>query len=481
MGKDARAKRTFREEWRKDKKLSGWISSRDGGTTAHCKYCNCNIRPHYSDLLKHAETKKHRECAVIPSSQQKLPQLLASSSRTYYEKARRELRIALYTAVHTSINAVDELGEILHSEFNDFDLHRTKCTAIITNVLFPYFTENVDKQLNGSSYSLMVDESTDVSTTKQLCMVVRFLSLEENRIATTLLDLVELSDGTAETLHDTVLKTLDKHGLSIKNCLGLCTDGANAMCGKHNSLFSRLSEDNKDLILIKCSCHSLDLVASKSMEAIPSAVEHLVRETYNYFAHSSCRQDAYKRLYASMTVEDESANPPPKILSLSQTRWLAIADSIEIILAQYQSLEEFFEKAEDRSYNVRILREMYRDRKKYVYLVFLASVLRNVRRVNKMFQTNTTDPLVVFQELENLYLEILRRILNPSVLRHNTTASLLSLDLAKMKSIFLQPEVVDLGDVFREEISLVPIEDQRASPQECPEKCPGAIASSAAY
>ncbi|XP_070382970.1 zinc finger protein 862-like [Dermacentor albipictus] len=351
MGKDARAKRTFREEWRKDKKLSGWISSRDGGTTAHCKYCNCNIRPHYSDLLKHAETKKHRECAVIPSSQQKLPQLLASSSRTYYEKARRELRIALYTAVHTSINAVDELGEILHSEFNDFDLHRTKCTAIITNVLFPYFTENMDKQLNGSSYSLMVDESTDVSTTKQLCMVVRFLSLEENRIATTLLDLVELSDGTAETLHDTVLKTLDKHGLSIKNCLGLCTDGANAMCGKHNSLFSRLSEDNKDLILIKCSCHSLDLVASKSMEAIPSAVEHLVRETYNYFAHSSCRQDAYKRLYASMTVEDESANPPPKILSLSQTRWLAIADSIERILAQYQSLEAFFEKAEDRSYN----------------------------------------------------------------------------------------------------------------------------------
>nr|XP_054932242.1 SCAN domain-containing protein 3-like [Dermacentor andersoni] len=189
-------------------------------------------------------------------------------------------------------------------------------------------------------------------------MVVRFLSLEENRIATTLLDLVELSDGTAETLHDAALKTLDKHGLSIKNCLGLCTDGANAMCGKHNSLFSRLSEDNKDLILIKCSCHSLDLVASKSMEAIPSAVEHLVRETYNYFAHSSCWQDAYKRLYASMTVEDESANPPPKILSLSQTRWLAIADSIERILAQYQSLEEFFEKAEDRSYNVRILREM---------------------------------------------------------------------------------------------------------------------------
>ncbi|XP_037521704.1 zinc finger MYM-type protein 6-like [Rhipicephalus sanguineus] len=195
------------------------------------------------------------------------------------------------------------------------------------------------KQLKGSSYSLMVDESTDISTTKQLCIEVRFLNSAENKIATTLLDLVELSDGTAQTLHDTVMKTLDKHGLPVKNCLGLCTDGANSMSGNHNSLFSRLREDNKELVLVKCACHSLDLVASKLMQAIPSAVEHL---------------------------------------------------------------------------------------------------------------TNAADPLVVFQELENLYLEVLRRMLHPSVLRHNSTASLLSLNLVKIKSIFLQPEVADLGDVFRE-------------------------------
>ncbi|KAH6927071.1 hypothetical protein HPB50_026683 [Hyalomma asiaticum] len=316
------------------------------------------------------------------------------------------------------------------------------------------------KQLKGSSYSLMVDESTDISTTKQLCIVVRFLNSAENKIATTLLDLVELSDGTAQTLHDTVVKTLDKHGLPVKNCLGLCTDGANSMSGNHNSLFSRLREDNKELVLVKCACHSLDIVASKSMEAIPSAVEHLVRETYSFFAHSSCRQGAYKGLYASLSADDESAEPPPKLLSLSQARWLAIADCIERILGQYQVLKQFFEKAEERSYNVRILREMYGDRRNHAYLVFPAPVLHSVRRVNKMFQTNAADPLVVFQELENLYLEVLRRILHPSVLRHNSTASLLSLDLVRMKSIFLQPEVADLGDVFREELSLVPVEYQ---------------------
>ncbi|KAH7968577.1 hypothetical protein HPB52_009834 [Rhipicephalus sanguineus] len=92
------------------------------------------------------------------------------------------------------------------------------------------------------------------------------------------------------------MKTLDKHGLPVKNCLGLCTDGANSMSGNHNSLFSRLREDNKELVLVECAGHSLDLVASKSMEAIPSAVEHLVRETYSFFAHSSCRQAAELRI-----------------------------------------------------------------------------------------------------------------------------------------------------------------------------------------
>ncbi|KAH7968578.1 hypothetical protein HPB52_009835 [Rhipicephalus sanguineus] len=84
MGEHANAKRTFREEWRKDKELRGWASSCDNGTAVHCKYCNCDIRPHYSDLLKHAETKKHRESAVIPSTQRELPQLLASSGQANY-------------------------------------------------------------------------------------------------------------------------------------------------------------------------------------------------------------------------------------------------------------------------------------------------------------------------------------------------------------------------------------------------------------
>ncbi|CAN7975007.1 unnamed protein product [Ixodes persulcatus] len=61
MGKHASAKRSFHDEWRKDSKINGWVQSADNGTAVKCKFCNCKIRPHYGDLLKHSETKKKKK------------------------------------------------------------------------------------------------------------------------------------------------------------------------------------------------------------------------------------------------------------------------------------------------------------------------------------------------------------------------------------------------------------------------------------
>lgn len=182
--------------------------------------------------------------------------------------------------------------------------------------------------------------------------------------------------------------------------------------------------------------------------------------THNYFAHSSCRQKAYKKLHDSMTTNCEEKDPP-KVLALSQTRCLAIADCIERILAQFDNLAGFFTKAEDHNYDNSILREMYWDPKNYAYLVFLASFLHRVKRVNIMFQSNVSDPLALFQELENLYLDTLKRILIPSVVRHIRSTSLLSLELVNMRYIFLGPETTDLGDFFSEKLSKLPIEDKK--------------------
>lgn len=240
-----------------------------------CKYCNCVLKPHYTDLLKHADSKKHKDY-VVPAPQQ-LKQFLAQISKPNFDQARREVRIALFTAMHASVSAVDELGEILQEFDGKFRMHRTKCAAVIKNVLAPHFNHKLDKMVKDApGYSLMLDESTHVSTTKQLCVSVRFHNSKTNCISNTFLDLKKVANGAAEVMHQCVMDILSDHGLSLKDCVGIATDGANSMCGEHNSLWSRLREGNPDLILVKCMCHSLDLVAAKSMQTMPPVLEYVV-------------------------------------------------------------------------------------------------------------------------------------------------------------------------------------------------------------
>lgn len=83
---------------------------------------------------------------------------------------------------------------------------------------------------------------------------------------------------------------------------------------------------------------------------------------------------------------------------------------------------------------------MCSDTRNHVYLIFLAAVLRNVKTVNLLFQSQTADPLKLFQELEDLYIDVLKQILKPAVLRHNSNSDLLSLDLKNMDSIYLDKQ-----------------------------------------
>ena len=91
-----------------------------------------------------------------------------------------EIKIAAYIACHSSVNSVEHLGEIVQDSFHgDFRLHRTKCAALIRNVISPECKKELLTDLKGMPFSLIIDESTDVGTKKQLCAMVRYFSLTQ--------------------------------------------------------------------------------------------------------------------------------------------------------------------------------------------------------------------------------------------------------------------------------------------------------------
>jgi hypothetical protein len=65
----------------------------------------------------------------------------------------------------------------------DLKLHRTKCAGLIKNVIAPLLEDQV-KDLQDVPYSFIIDESTDNSTVKYLCICVKYHSKIERCIKT---------------------------------------------------------------------------------------------------------------------------------------------------------------------------------------------------------------------------------------------------------------------------------------------------------
>lgn len=188
-----------------------------------------------------------------------------------------DIRLAIFTAKHTSIATIDHLTDMLKSfsieEFKNLRLHRTKRSAIIKYVVAPVLLTELVKDIGESKYSLVVDESTDISAHKWMSICVRYYSNEKGTIKTEFLGVFLVEEATAEKLYEGVNNYLKKVGLKRNNILAIGTDGASNLCGKYKSLYALQRKDNPQLILIRCACHSLHLCCSEAFLTLPEDVE----------------------------------------------------------------------------------------------------------------------------------------------------------------------------------------------------------------
>lgn len=111
---------------------------------------------------------------------------------------------------------------------------------------------------------------------------------------------------------------MQREGLNINKLSGLGTDNASDMVGVNNGVYELLTSkyDLKNLVLVRCVCHSLQLALSAATEeTLPRNLDFLIRETYNWFEHSTIRQQAYLNIHK--LINDDKK--PLKILKMAKT------------------------------------------------------------------------------------------------------------------------------------------------------------------
>lgn len=146
-----------------------------------CKYCNRKIKAKKSKLLSHQESKIHKT-ATDPFINLKNKTIPFKKLTANQAVKVAEAKTALYVAKHSSIRSVDHLVANCKAVFKDsvtateMKLSRTKCSAIIRNGWSPYFIDQLKTDIGDSSFSLLIDESTDIGVIKFLGIVVKYFS-----------------------------------------------------------------------------------------------------------------------------------------------------------------------------------------------------------------------------------------------------------------------------------------------------------------
>lgn len=119
-------------------------------------------------------------------------------------------------------------------------LNRTKCTSIVKNVIANVESVETINNLRHFPFSILVDESTDVTDQKFMCALVRYMSPTTGCVRTELLELISLdaTDCSAEKIYNAFKNCLVSKSIPLTNILGLASDSANVMVGKNNSFLA---------------------------------------------------------------------------------------------------------------------------------------------------------------------------------------------------------------------------------------------------
>ncbi|KAL0860066.1 hypothetical protein ABMA27_010381 [Loxostege sticticalis] len=429
----------YRSEWENMDEFKGWLKPASGDSTkAFCTYCSMEILAKLFDIKKHAQTKKHKHKLELKTGRcnKEIPFKVIAKESSSRPCDAAEGALTLFIAEHCSTLSVDHLGELCSKCFKDskatdgLKLHRTKCTEIMKNVLTSHFRQELLDDIGNQKFSILLDESTDVSVSKHLGLVIRYYSSKQEKIVSSFLELVSIERADAKGIVEGLVACLENYKLNINQMIGIGTDNASVMTGINNGVHAILKRDYglQHLILIRCVWHSLQLpVTHASENSLPRTVEFLVREIYKWFSVSPKRRDEYKKIYELINCGEA----PLKITKVCDTRWLSIEPAVTKILSQWEELKLHFNLARgnENCYAAELIYNMLQDNKHYLYLIFLRSVLNDVQIAIKAFEGEDSNPLKLLNTLKTLIQSVSQRILMPTRLQRNIMDPITDRDL----------------------------------------------------
>ena len=214
----------FLKSWLPDVHFKDWLEKRD--EAPYCKVCKCSLSCAKTALSRHKENKKHKSLCGIKKASSSITALLGTGEKS----TQIEIKLCSFIAEkNLPISIVEDLVPLLRNIFPSDEalcgvkLGKQKATNIIRQVLGFYAIKECVAKLKANKFSLIINETTDLSTTSQLAIIGTFFDENNFKLETILIDFIPLADGTANTIYNSMLGNLKEKGIPMKN-IGFCAD-----------------------------------------------------------------------------------------------------------------------------------------------------------------------------------------------------------------------------------------------------------------
>lgn len=420
-------KQRFRVAWLELPHFKSWLKASQGGSKPTCSVCSTTVPCSKSGIERHSKSAGHATKIKTMKSQRSVSDCFVSKQQSTSYKMLTEGRICSFIAENNlpfslSKPLLDLTKAICPSSpmetemLQQLKLGATKCTNIIRQGLGYNFSKSLVETLKTTMFSIIPDETTDVSCEKQLALCVVYFDYEKLEVVTSFFDMVVVEKSDAESLYAAIKKCFEDKNIPLKNIVGFASDTCNVMFGEKHSVASRMKAEFPHISFIKCSCHMIHLCMSHACLKLSTRLEDLCRNIFSHFSRSSLRQHELKEFQMFLNLS------PHKMLAFGQTRWLSLEACVSRILEQWDALILYFtsviSECRDPSYVTDSVLGSLKNPFIKAQLQFVQVQLHRVNDFNTLFQSTSPKLQYLHDEVEKLLQELMGDFIQRNILRN---------------------------------------------------------------
>ncbi|XP_064420082.1 zinc finger BED domain-containing protein 5-like [Latimeria chalumnae] len=226
------------------------------------------------------------------------------------------------------------LGEKAQKLIQLVPLSNNTVSRRIDDMANDVLTQLVNRVISSQYFALQLDESTDVAGLAHLLVYVRYIY--EGAIQEDILFCQSLpTRTTAEEIFRLLDSFINQHDIVWSKCIGICTDGAKSMTGRHSGVVTRIRAVAPNAMWVHCSIYR-EALAAKSM---PTNLKEVLDNAVKMVNFIKARP-LNSRIFSSLC--NEMGSEHVNLLLHTEVQWLSRGKVLAHFFELHSEVKVFF-------------------------------------------------------------------------------------------------------------------------------------------